>query len=208
MIYVNQDARPTIFCRKSFMNTSSLPVPLAQAVLSLMPATVLEKAVGVVFRRMRGRFPKLFKNLSQLPGATVLLAPTDIPHQFLLELGCDPVAFSVVQGQGYPATASISGPLESLIDMLEGRVDGDMLFFARDIRVTGDTSTIVALRNTLDREEINLFHEITRLCGPFAQPARTALTLADMAVRRLKERIARAHGDLHRKDKKEGVPVA
>ncbi len=190
------------------MDTLSLPIPLAQAALSVMPSAVLEKAVEVVLRRMRGRFPKLFRNLSELPAAAVLLTPTDIQHQFLLEIGQDPVMFSVIQGKDFPVNAHISGSLEAMIDMLEGRADGDMLFFARDIQVTGDTSIIVALRNTLDREEINLFHEITGLCGPFAQPARMALTLADGLVRRLKDRIARAHDDLHRQDETEEVPVA
>lgn len=187
------------------MDSSSLPIPLAQAVMSVMPAAVLERAIEVVLRRMRGRFPKLFKNLGELPPATVILDPTDLPHRFLLEIGQTPVTFSVLQGDEYPADARVAGSLESLVDMLEGRADGDMLFFSRDIQVTGDTSIIVGLRNTLDREEIDLFAEITGLCGPFAQPARVALTFADRIARRVRGHINQIHDQMHRKEK---VPVA
>ena len=181
----------------TFMDNPSLPVPLARLVLSMMPARPLSRAIEVVTRRMRTRFPKLFKNLSELPRATVYLEPTDLPHHFVLEIGCTPVLFDVLQGGERPADARVTGSLAMLIDMLEGRADGDMLFFSRDIQVTGDTSVIVALRNTLDREDINLFQEITGLCGPFTQPARAAITMADRVACRIKERLGQLHKDLH-----------
>ncbi len=85
--------------------------------------------------------------------------------------------------------ACIGGPLATLLDMLEGRSDGDTEFFARGITVTGDTSVIVALRNTLDREEINLLDDIMSFCGPLAKPASVAVTVLDKLARRMRERL-------------------
>ncbi|MDD3183135.1 MAG: SCP2 sterol-binding domain-containing protein [Alphaproteobacteria bacterium] len=183
------------------MDSSSLPIPLAQALMSVMPAAVLERSIDVVLRRMRMRFPKLFKNLSELQSATIILKPSDLPHQFMIKIGCNPVTFSVVSGEDYPADARVTGSLESLVDMLEGRADGDMLFFSRDIQVTGDTSIIVALRNTLDREEIDLFAEITGLCGPFAPVMRSALAYADRFAQRILGHIRAVHEEKSRKEK-------
>ena len=184
------------------MQSTSLPVPLAKVLVNLIPARVLDRSVELVLRRMKTRHPKLFKNLAALQPALVVLDPTDLPHSFALEIGVDPVSFYLIQGATPQPAAKVSGSLQAMIDMLEGRADGDMLFFSRDIQITGDTSVIVALRNTLDREEIDLFHEITSLCGPFAQPARLALTIADRLARRVKERIGQLHNDLHEQEGK------
>ncbi|MDD2325351.1 MAG: SCP2 sterol-binding domain-containing protein [Alphaproteobacteria bacterium] len=180
------------------MSTQPLPVPFARAAMSLMPAPVLSKAIGVVMRRMRARHAKLFANLARLNPAAVHLKPTDMPHGFKLVLGQEPVLFDVINvDDTAPPSASISGSLQALVDMLEGRADGDNLFFSREIAIAGDTEVIVALRNTLDREEIDLFTEITSLCGPFAQPARVAISLMDTAARRLRARFTGRHGVLH-----------
>ena len=73
--------------------------------------------------------------------------------------------------------------------MLEGRIDGDMMFFARDILISGDTSVIVALRNTLDREEINLLDDIASLGGPFARPVKNVVHVLGRIGARVRGRI-------------------
>lgn len=184
------------------MEMSSLPIPLARAAMSLMPRPVLASAVAVVMRRMQSRHPKLFRNLAGLSEATVHLVPTDLPHAFALTLGQEPVSFTVhAKTEDVSPSASVTGSLEALVDMLEGREDGDRLFFARDIRIEGDTSVIVGLRNTLDREEIDLFSDIASLCGPFAGAAKMAVRLADGLARHARERLDRVHDELHREEK-------
>ena len=191
LVQTNQESTP--------MDSVSLPVPLAKAVMSLIPAPALSRAIAVVMRRMMGRHPKLFSNLSSLTPARVHLVPTDMPHGFILAVGQNPVLFDVigVGAQDGPPDAVVSGSLLALVDMLEGRVDGDKLFFSRDITIAGDTSVIVGLRNTLDREEIDLFAEITSLCGPFALPARAAIGMLDAVARKLKARLSTVHDSLH-----------
>lgn len=151
------------------MNKTSLPIPLARKLLRVMPPPVLARGTEVIVALMRKRHPKLFKNMARLDPALVRLNPTDLPYQFALRMGPDP-DFTLYDGNEDSFDAFVSGSLECLIDMLEGRVDGDALFFARQLRVTGSTEVIVALRNTMDREEINLYDEILAVCGPFASP--------------------------------------
>jgi len=41
-----------------------------------------------------------------------------------------------------------------MIELLEGRADGDALFFSRTLTVEGDMEAVVALRNAIDGSEI------------------------------------------------------
>lgn len=180
--------------------SSSLPVPLSKAVLSLTPQAALSHVVELVWRRMEHRHPKLLKNLARLDNALVYLEPTDVPHNFALTMG-DRVQFYVIsdeESEARTADATVKGGLQALVDMLEGREDGDTLFFSRDIQISGNTEVIVGLRNTLDREEVDLFTEVLSLCGPFAKPAGMAIHMADQFLGHMKGRIEKAHDHMHK----------
>ena len=62
-----------------------------------------------------------------------------------------------------------------LIDLAEGRLDGDALFFSRDLAVEGDTEAVVALRNAVDDAEIDLTADLASMFGPLAGPARLTI---------------------------------
>ncbi len=184
-----------------FSETSSLPIPLSKAMLAVTPSAALAHVVEVVWGRLQRRHPKLIKNLERLDPALVYLDPTDIPHSFALTLGTS-VSFYVVseaEKKAREPDAQVAGKLESLINMLEGREDGDSLFFSRDIQINGKTEVIVGLRNTLDREEMDLMDEVLSLCGPFAKPVGVATQIVDRFVRRVSDRIHHAHDQFHDK---------
>jgi ubiquinone biosynthesis protein UbiJ len=63
---------------------------------------------------------------------------------------------------------TIRGSLSTLIALLEGRVDGDALFFSRDLAVEGDTEALLALRNAVDGEGIDLLRDFAMCLGPLA----------------------------------------
>ncbi len=176
------------------MKKRSFPLPLAKMALAVVPPLAVARTTEIVMQRIRRRHPKLLANLAQLSKAVVFFAPTDTPYRFALTLGQPPVRFSVLspheQGR---ADATITGSLRDLIAMLEGREDGDTLFFSRAIQVVGDTSVIVGLRNTLDREEMDVMGEILSLFGPFAKSAEVFLSLADALGTRLYKRMKRVH---------------
>ena len=62
-------------------------------------------------------------------------------------------------------------PNELLREVLEGRLDGDALFFSRDLAIEGDTAAVVALRNAIDNEELDLVSEAMALLGPLEKLA-------------------------------------
>ncbi len=94
----------------------------------------------------------------------------------------------------------------ALIDLLEGRIDGDAMFFSREIEITGSTAVIVAVRNTLDREEIVITDEIAAMFGPLERPARRIALRVDTAIGRARARIATIHARLHEADRSGARP--
>lgn len=177
---------------------ASLPVPLIVAGLRRVPSAALVRPVRQVWRRMGWRHPKLMTNLARLEPALVRLELADAPHIFTLRLGPDPDFQIFTEDAGVMFDACVRGTLAALVDLLEGRVDGDALFFTRDIQITGKTEVIVGLRNTLDREDMDVFSELVSLCGPFETPARLALGLAGRVAQLVRQGVESLHRDLHR----------
>ena len=66
----------------------------------------------------------------------------------------------------------------NLLDLIDGSLDGDALFFSRKLRVTGDTEAIVALRNALDDVDGGVVESITKAFGPLAPIA--AITVSHL----------------------------
>ena len=176
------------------MQQTYLPTPLARAAMRILPAAVLQRMIDTLMRGMQWNHPRLFRNLERLDAAIVRIEPSDLPHRFRLAFGPDEISLVVVGNEDTACDACIKGKLDALINLLEGRVDGDMLFFSRDIEITGNTAVVVALRNTLDREEINLLDDISALFGPFERPVRKVAVLMGNTAQRIKERIVEMSG--------------
>lgn len=162
------------------MKKASPPIPLfaLRAAMTMMPSAMLRHGLDIVLRRMENRHPSLFRNLALLQPAMVTVEPTDLPHRFSLIIGGGEARLELLQPADSDTIphcpnghAVIRGSLAALLDMLEGRTDGDTLFFSRHLIISGDTGTIVGLRNTLDREDISLAEDFLSLLGPFSTPA-------------------------------------
>lgn len=179
------------------MNHDHLPLPVARAAMSALPPRALQRMLDILMGGMCHSHPGLFRNLAQMDAAIVRVEPSDLPHCFILRFGQGPTSLTLAAPEDDPCHANIKGRLAVLVDLLEGRIDGDMMFFSRDLEITGDTAVIVALRNTLDREEINLMDDVTSLCGPFAKPARIALGIMDKATARIKDHLAAIYEERH-----------
>jgi predicted lipid carrier protein YhbT len=176
-------------------------LPLTTAALALVPSRALDRLVALLMRGMRRQHPKLFSNFGRLDTATIQILPADLPHRFAITYGNGSMTIRVLPaGPLPPADASIRARLAVLIDMLEGRIDGDAMFFTRDIEITGSTEVIVAVRNTLDREEIVLRDDIVRLFGPLERPARRVARGVDRLIFGARARLAAIHDRLHEAD--------
>lgn len=89
------------------------------------------------------------------------------------------------------ADVVVKGRLEALLDLMQGRYDGDALFFTREIETRGDTGALLSLRNALENEEIDLVLLASRASGPFAPLVRA---LVSHLSRRATQTVAQLEG--------------
>ncbi len=151
----------------SFSLLSRAPIPLAP----LGPA--LDLALSV----MRRRHPAVFERLAELDDPLFLIDPVDLRMIFLLRPAGPAPSLIALRDETHlapqtKATATIRGPLARLIDLLEGRIDGDALFFNRELVIEGDTEAVLLMRNAIDSDEVDLLEDILSVLGPLARPAR------------------------------------
>lgn len=57
----------------------------------------------------------------------------------------------------------------TLLGMIDGRYDGDALFFTRDLCVEGDTEAVVCLRNALDDVDGSIADDVASFFGATGQ---------------------------------------
>ena len=164
-----------------------------------MPAPLMEGALNIMVRTLQNRHPRLFQNLAQLKATQIDVEPLDLPHRFILSFGNGETSVRLAGDHEPKPDAVVKGTLETLLSLLEGRMDSDTSFFTRELRISGDTSAIVALRNTLDREEIDLFEDFASLTGTFAKPLALAVNALDGFVQRTKEKLASENSSDHEK---------
>jgi O2-independent ubiquinone biosynthesis accessory factor UbiT len=160
---------------------------LGMALKPLRPAALqplFDAMLGVV----RRRHPDILERMADYSDKAVCIDPVDLPFVILLEPNPeDPrltVRRSIEPGE---VAATIHGPLEMLIALAEGKVDGDALFFSRRLVIEGDTEVVVALRNAIDGAGIDLIEDISLALGPLARPFRGLAGAAMGLMSRMRE---------------------
>ena len=173
------------------MQDTEFPSVLARAAIGAAPKPALELGAAAVLAAMRRNHPRLFSVLDACQRTRVLIDLDDPPRRFLLQYGGGAPSLSVIDAPGeVEADAVLKGGLEPMLALLEGRVDGDALFFTRALAVSGDTAAIVTLRNILDRETISVVDEAASLFGPLRRMARTAILNWERRASRLRTALA------------------
>ncbi len=141
---------------------------------------------------MRRRHPEVFERLRVLGDADFLIDPVDLPFCLVLRPGAARPYIDVV-GDGAdvePLGAVIRGPLLTLIDLLEGRVDGDALFFSRDLAIEGDMEAVLILRNAVEDGDVDVVEDLLSVLGPLKQPARRVVAVVAAGVARATQDLA------------------
>lgn len=154
----------TAFARLALIASRPLPGPLVQPALDLIVAV------------LKRRHPHAFERLTELEEGDILIDPVDMPRAFRVGVGPAGVRLEVCDRDAM-ADAVVRGEMRYLLDLMEGRTDGDALFFTRDLVIEGDTELVVALRNAVDGEDIDLVNDLASVLGPMARlvpPARQA----------------------------------
>jgi predicted lipid carrier protein YhbT len=139
---------------------------------------------------MLRRHKSVFERLEDIANPVFLIDPVDLPVSLLLDARLPRPRLTVLREgdePGTPAAAAIRGSLPALIELLEGRTDGDALFFSRTLTVEGDMAAVVALRNAVDGADISLVDDLLRPLGPFGAPARRLVEAATALYRRADE---------------------
>ncbi|MBC8719853.1 SCP2 sterol-binding domain-containing protein [Ochrobactrum sp. Marseille-Q0166] len=141
--------------------------PVVAASVRLVPPFLLTSLVSRVFLQVICAHPGLFERMGDYVDKRFGFSPLDLPFMFVVEPARS--AITVMRKDAAVETdAAIDGPLIMLLALLEGKLDGDALFFSRDITVTGDMEAMLALRNALDDCNVDLPADLSKAAGPFA----------------------------------------
>jgi O2-independent ubiquinone biosynthesis accessory factor UbiT len=163
------------------------PVLLAGLPLRMLPLTPIQLALNALMAVISDSHPDVFERLTGIDDPTFLIEPVDLPVVFILRAR-SPSPSLIVMPPGDARTGNIKttirGPLLALLALLEGRTDGDALFFSRDLVIEGDTEAVVALRNAVDDAEVDVVGDVLAAAGPLSAPARLALELLQRAFHR------------------------
>ena len=166
--------------------------PLLQDVRTLLlgavPLALIQPILDRIARQVAASRPELFARLGSQSGKRFLIDPTDLPFVLVLTPEREqPRLTAHRRGARVANDAVIAGKFFILLDMVDGALDGDALFFSRDLRVSGDTEAVVALRNALDDFEGSALDSAVKSFGPLSAPAGAALSLVRSARRRPSE---------------------
>ncbi len=153
------------------------PILLASLALRPLPVKLFTPIAAHILRRIEILYPEIFDRLEGLGHCVFSIVPTDFHCHFVISLDHGKPKIDVLpkEDSSIVADATISGPLLCLINLLEGQVDGDALFFSRELTVEGDTEAVLTLRNAVDSADISLDHILASQAGPAAPAARQIL---------------------------------
>jgi predicted lipid carrier protein YhbT len=149
------------------------PVLLCGLLVRPLPIAPLQPVLRAGLRAMRRRHAEAFARLATLAGKLIVIDPVDLPHCLALAFtaaGELDLRIADADDRGR-ADATVRGPFLALVELLEGRSDGDALFFSRDLVIEGDTEAVLILRNALDGADIDVVADLAAGLGPLARPA-------------------------------------
>lgn len=162
---------------------------LASRPLPLAPITLI---LTTLARQLMRRHPGLQRRLGAHADCRFLLDLTDLPFLLLLEPGTAAPRVTAHSRRRPPAhDTRIAGLTAAFLGMMHGSLDGDALFFSRDLVIEGDTAAGLALRNAIDDAELDLTAELAVMI----RPAAPLLSRALPSVERLSGLV------LHRMDR-------
>lgn len=155
------------------LSLNASPLSLKDAprlILAPVPLPLLQPFLGGIVRQVAQKKPELFRRLGPHQDKKYLIDPVNLPFVFLLEPRPEQPRLQAFRRKNAPAhDARISGTFLTLMEMVDGRIDGDSLFFTRDLIVEGNTEAVVVLRNALDDLDGNIFDDLAASWGPIAE---------------------------------------
>lgn len=152
--------------------TSDLSIVLVLGILfKKCPLTVLQPFLAKSMRIMQEKHPGIFDRLSAEEFDFVIDA-IDLPFIFYLKPSkSKPILKAIRRTENTNASATVKGTLTNLLKLFEGKVDGDAMFFSKELIIEGSTAATVALRNAVDGEEMSIINDLAEIFSPFEELA-------------------------------------
>lgn len=148
----------------------------------MSPLILLQPALRRVVTHIARGHPEVFERLGPHRAARFVIDPTDLPFVLYLEPNPRaPIMRAFARSAVPEHDARIAARLSRLMRMIDSDQDGDAMFFARDLQVSGDTEAVVSLRNAIDNLDVKL---ADAAASAYGAPGRATLRL----VRRLLDR--------------------
>lgn len=145
--------------------------------LGAVPLIALQPVLDRIAAHVARSRPALFARLGSHTQKRYLIDPTDLPFVLVLVPDAGRPHLKVHRRNETPASdACIAGSFLNLLSMIDASLDGDALFFTRDLRVSGDVEAVVALRNALDDFDGSVLDSIVDAFGPLSGPAALAVS--------------------------------
>lgn len=118
----------------------------------------VEMLLTASLRSIARRKPDAFDRLGPVRRAIIRIQPADLPIDFEMQPDGETGSIRIVRpgSKRGAASATISGPLLTLLALFDGRGDADGAFFQRQIDVDGDTAAVLALHNALEASELTM----------------------------------------------------
>ncbi|MBL4749366.1 MAG: SCP2 sterol-binding domain-containing protein [Amylibacter sp.] len=156
----------TTLNRPKTQSTSLLPRLPALPLLPLQP--ILKRIV----RRIGAENPDMFNRLGPHTQARFLIDATNLPFTLLLQPDPKNLSLTAHFRVSPPENdARIAGRFLDLLQLLDSDIDGDALFFSRDLIITGNTEAVVCLRNALDDVDGSIAQMVANMFGPLGRAA-------------------------------------
>jgi predicted lipid carrier protein YhbT len=152
------------------------PILMGGLLLKAVPPELVQPVADHMAKRIMDRHPDVFERLTPLGPRTFLIDVVDLPWLFHLTVAHGNGEVLVLRRDDpTPANATIRAPLKVLFGLLDGTIDGDAMFFTRDMTFEGDTEAVVALRNALDGADIDFVSDLSAGFGRFSHSAETVI---------------------------------
>ncbi len=156
--------------------------PLSKGPRFAFPTFVLNPILKRIVRKIAVQNPDMFNRLGPYKTSNFVIDPTNFPFVLVLRPDPDDLLLVACNRNSLPAhEARIAGEFLNLLRLVDCDLDGDALFFSRDLEVTGNTEAVVCLRNALDDVDGSIAESVAEMFGP---PGKVALS----ALRKVEEK--------------------
>ncbi len=153
-------------------HSATLAPPKFRPHLPVLPLFPLQPILKRIVRRIGAENPDMFNRLGPHTKARYLIDATNLPFTLLLQPDPENLSLTAHFRTSPPDhDARIAGKFLDLMRLLDSDIDGDALFFARDLIITGNTEAVVCLRNALDDVDGSIAQMVADMFGPLARAA-------------------------------------